>query len=65
MSVDSKLIYAYSRAATRNFQYLSPERHGATNTLIRLVLRNLGGETYVEVEDWVARFKNVSLKPIF
>jgi len=63
MSVDSEIIDVHSRTETRQFQYLSPEKYGAINALIRLVLRNLGGETNVAVEYWIKRFKDVSVKP--
>jgi len=63
MSEDGKLIDPYSGTKSSNFQYVSPEKHGAINTLIRLVLRSLGYETNIGVEDWIKRFKNVLAKP--
>ena len=55
---------AGSCTESRNFQYLSPEKHGAINTLIQLVLRNLGSETCISVEYWIQRFKDVLGTPI-
>jgi hypothetical protein len=64
MSAHSGLIKARSCINNGTFQYLSPKKYGEINALIRLVLRNLGGETYISAEQWIERFKFVSVKLI-
>ena len=55
----TELIEADSCTETRNFQYLPPEKYGAINTMVQLVLRNLGSETCTSVDYWIERFKCV------
>jgi hypothetical protein len=63
MTIDGKLMEAHSSTETRNFQYLSPKKYREANTMIRLVLRNLGGETYINAGQWIEKFKDLSMRP--